>query len=57
MVNPFKNALHYFSSNKVYRVYNNRTIYLEDPIHVAFEKTQNNKIVEILDDIIKVFNI
>lgn len=33
--------------------YNNRTLYLEESIHVVLEETQNKKIVEILNDINK----
>jgi hypothetical protein len=43
--------LGYSSSSKAYRVYNNRTLYLKESMHVTFEKTQNNKIIEILDEI------
>lgn len=45
--------LGYSSSSKAYRVYNNRTLCLEESMHVAFEETQNDKIVEILDDLNK----
>ena len=34
-----------------HKVYNNKILYLEESIHVAFEETQNEKIVEILDNI------
>ena len=40
--------LGYSSSNKAYKVYNNKTLYLEESMHVTFEETQND---EILDDI------
>jgi len=43
--------LGYSSSSKAYRVYNNRTLYLKESMHVVFEETQNNKIIEILDEI------
>ena len=43
--------LGYFSSSKAYRVYNNRTMCLEEFIYVALEETQNDKIVEIIDHI------
>jgi hypothetical protein len=43
----------YSSSNKAYRVCNNKTLCLEESMHVTFEETQNDKIVEILDDINK----
>jgi putative salt-induced outer membrane protein YdiY len=43
--------LGYSSSNKAYKVYNNRILCLEESIHVAFEESQNDKIIEILDDI------
>jgi len=39
--------LGYSSSNKAYRVYNNKTLYLEESMHVTFEETQNDKIIEI----------
>jgi len=42
--------LSYSSFSKTYKVYNNRILCLEESIHVAFEKTQNNKIVKTLDD-------
>ena len=43
--------LGYSSSNKAYRVYNNKTLCFEESMHVVLEGTQNNKIIEILDDI------
>jgi len=43
--------LGYSSSNKAYRVYNNRTLYLEESMHITFEKTWNDKIDEILNDV------
>jgi hypothetical protein len=43
--------LSYSSFSKTYKVYNNRILCLEESIHIAFEKTQNNKIVKTLDDI------
>jgi hypothetical protein len=47
----------YFFSSKAYRIYNNRTLCLEKSMHFVFEETQNDKIIEILNDINKVFNI
>jgi hypothetical protein len=47
----------YFFSSKAYRIYNNRTLWLEKSMHFVFEETQNDKIIEILNDINKVFNI
>jgi hypothetical protein len=43
--------LRYSSSRKTYKVDNNITLYLEESMYVVFEKTQNDKINEILDDV------
>ena len=43
--------LRYFSSNKVYIVYNNITLYLEESIHIILKETHKDKINDILDDI------
>jgi hypothetical protein len=37
--------------SKAYKVYNNRILCLEESMHVAFEESQNDKIIKILDDI------
>jgi hypothetical protein len=36
-----------------YRVYKNKTLYLENSMHVIFKETRNEKIIEILDDVNK----
>jgi len=43
--------LGYSSSNKAYRVYNNRTLCPKELMYIAFDETQNDKIDEILYDI------
>ena len=43
--------LNYYFFDKTYRVHSNITFYLEKQMYILFKKTQNVKIIEILDDI------